>query len=186
MPKHPDFIKIHARFIKQYGKEKGNDLYFAWLKKKGYDDTKPFPKGKEKKEFMCHVVGLEVKELESCFHVEGLIATTHVDNVNMEEGVDISDKITKETLESFASQMNANKEARIMGVHHSEGHPYMPEYFGEADVEKLHFIVILSQVLDCLLFFDTKLSTDGPMTHKKIKNFQRDKPQFLNSLSSTY
>ncbi|KKK93534.1 hypothetical protein LCGC14_2691910, partial [marine sediment metagenome] len=55
MPKHPDFIKIHARFIKQYGKEKGNDLYFAWLKKKGYDDTKPFPGGKEKKEFRCSV-----------------------------------------------------------------------------------------------------------------------------------
>ena len=50
MPKHPDFQKIYNRFKKQY-KGKGESLYYAWLNKKGYDDTKPFPKGKEKKEF---------------------------------------------------------------------------------------------------------------------------------------
>jgi RNAse (barnase) inhibitor barstar len=30
--------------IKQYGAEKGEQVYYAWLKKHGYDDTKPMPK----------------------------------------------------------------------------------------------------------------------------------------------
>ena len=183
MPKNSDFVKIHARFDKQYGKAKGDSFYSAWLEKKGYDDTKAFPKGKEKKEFMCHVVGLEVKELEGCFHVEGLIATTHVDNVDEEEGVDIPDRIPKETLESFAEQMNSNIDARVMGVHHSEGHPYTPEYFGEADVEDHPVIVIELTDGEHGLFVDTKLLKNDPAVPGIIKDFQSGD---LNSFSITY
>ena len=64
MPKHADFQKIYNRFIKQYGEKKGKSLYYAWINKKGYDDTKPFPKKKEKKELMCSVVGMEIKEMK--------------------------------------------------------------------------------------------------------------------------
>ena len=183
MPKHPDFVKIYNRFVKQYGKEKGKNLYFAWLKKKGYDDTKSFPKGKEKKEFMCAVVGVEVKEFEGCYHVEGLVATSHVDNVNLEDGVDISDRIPKETLESFAVQMNTNKEARVMGVHHSEGHPFTPEFFGEADVGNTPARVV--QLIDGEhgLFVDTKLLKNDPATPGIIRDFQSGN---LNSFSITY
>ena len=187
MPKHPDFQKIYNRFVKQY-KERGESLYYAWLKKKGYDDTKPFPKGKEKKEFKCRVVGIEMKELEGCFHVEGLIATTHVDNLDMEEGIEIPDRITKETLESFAVQMNANKEARVMGVHHSEGHPYVPEYFGEADVENTPVRVIELTDGEYGLYVDTKLLKDDPKTPEIIKGFQGESDVYgnLNSFSITY
>ena len=44
MPIHPDFQKILNNFIKQYGQKKGKQIYYAWLNKMGYDDTKPFPK----------------------------------------------------------------------------------------------------------------------------------------------
>ena len=190
MPKHPDFVKIFNRFIKQFGKKRGEELYFAWLKKKGYDDTKPFPGGKEKKEFKCPVIGVEIKELGDCFHVEGLIATTHVDNADMEEGIDIPDKITKETLESFAVQMNNNKQSRVMGIHHSEGvaqnENYLSwvkdvgaedlinkkglseEYFGEADVENNPVKVIELTDGEHGLYVDTKLLKDDPLTPKII------------------
>jgi len=182
MPKHPDFVKIHARFVKQYGK-KGDSLYYAWLSKKGYDDTKPFPKGKEKKEFLCNIIGVEVKESESCFHVEGLIATTHIDNVDLEDGVDIPDRILKSTLESFAEQMNSTKEARVMGVHHSEGHPFVPEYFGEADVENSPVRVITLTDGEYGLYVDTKLLKDDPATPGIIREFQEGS---LDSFSITY
>ena len=71
MTKHSDFVKIHARFVEQYGMEKGESSYFTFIDNKSYDDTKPIPVKKEIKEFMCPVVGVEVKELENCFHVEG-------------------------------------------------------------------------------------------------------------------
>ncbi len=183
MPKHIDFTKIHARFIKQYGEEKGERLYRAWLSKKGHVDTKPFPKGREKKEFMCRVIGAEIKEVGEVFHVAGLIATTHVDNVDQEEGIDIPDRITKETLESFAEQMNSIKEARVMGVHHSEGHPLVPEYFGEADIEKHPARVIELTDGEHGLFVDTKLLGGDPQTPKIIADFQSGE---LNSFSITY
>jgi len=183
MPKHPDFVKIYKRFIKQYGEEKGKSFYFAFIKKKGYDDTKPFPKGKEKKEFMCAVIGVEVKEFEGCYHVEGLVATTHVDNVNLEEGVDISDRIPKETLDSFAVQMNTNRDARVMGVHHSEGHPLAPEFFGEADVKNNPARVVKLVDGEYGLFADTKLLKDDPATPGIIRDFQSGD---LNSFSITY
>jgi hypothetical protein len=47
MPENPDFAKVHAKMIKDYGKEKGDSVYYAWLKKHGYDDKKPFPGKKE-------------------------------------------------------------------------------------------------------------------------------------------
>jgi len=183
MPKHSDFVKIHGRFIKQYGNEKGNSSYSAWLNKKGYDDIRPFPKGKEKKEFMCKVIGAEVKEVGGTFHVEGLIATTHVDEVDREDGVDIPDRITKSTLESFAEQMNSSKEARVMGVHHSEGHPLVPEFFGEADVENTPVKVIELTDGEYGLYVDTKLLEDDPATPGIIEDFQSGE---LNSFSITY
>lgn len=40
MPRHPDFEKIYQHFLKNYG-ERGEEVYYRWLKKLGYDDTKP-------------------------------------------------------------------------------------------------------------------------------------------------
>ena len=174
MKRHSDFQKIYSRFISQFGRDNGEKFYYSWLDKYNYGEGKEFPKKKglkEGKEFLCRAIGIEVKELEGCFHVEGLVATSHIDNVNQEDGVYISDRIPKETLESFAEQINTNRDARIMGVHHSEGHPYIPEYFGEADVENAPARVITLTDGEYGLFVDTKLLKDDPKTPEIIDDF---------------
>jgi hypothetical protein len=42
MQRHRDFEKIYQQFLKRYGKEKGEQIYYAWLRKLGLDDTKPY------------------------------------------------------------------------------------------------------------------------------------------------
>lgn len=188
MPKHKDFQKIHARFISQYGAEKGERLYHAFLEKKELDDTKPLPKGKkERKEKQCSVIGLEFKETEKEFHVTGLIATSHVDSLNEEEGIDICDMIPKETLESFANQLNTEFDSRVMGVHHSEGRPINPEYFGEADVKNTPAEVIQLTDGEWGLYVDTALLKDDPKVPDIINRFQdKTRKDHLNSFSITY
>jgi len=180
MPKHKDFQKIYKRFIKQYGKEKGKELYFAWLNKKGLDDTKPYPRGKEKKEKMCIVHGLEIKEIKGEIHLEGLIATSHIDSLDEEEGIEIPDVIPKETLESFASQINSKAESRVMGVHHSEGKSGV--IYGEADINKYPAKVIELSDGEYGLFVDTKLNPteDSKLILEQFENGD------LNSFSITY
>jgi len=182
MPRHPDFQKIHARFVKQYGKERGESLYYAWLKKKGYAEEKPFPK-KEKKEKQCIVKGVEMKEMNGEFHIEGLIATTHIDDLDKAEGIDVPDKLEKETLDDWSDQMNQNFESRVMGVHHSEGRAINPQYYGEADVEKNPTKVVPLQGGHWGLFVDTKMLMDDPQTPEIVKDWQEGK---LNSFSVTY
>jgi len=181
MPKHKDFQKIYKRFTSQYGKEKGKELYFAWLNKKGLDDTKPFPKGKEKKEKMCIVHGLEIKEIKGEIHLEGLIATSHIDSLDEEEGIEIPDMIPKETLESFATQISNMTEARRMGVHHSEG--ISGDFYGEADVSNHPVKVIELNDGEFGLFVDTKLDSTDAKSEEILEQF-RDGD--LNSFSITY
>lgn len=184
MPKHPDFKKIHDRFIKQYGEKEGKERYFQWLNKKGYDDTKPFP-GRSKKEFekRCLVRGVEIKENDKEYHVEGLIATSHIDDAGRIFNDGINDIIPKETLETWAEQINTNPQARVMGVHHSEGRSINPEFFGMADVEKNPARVIELTDGEHGLFVDTKLLKDDPQTPEIIKQFETGE---LNSFSVTY
>lgn len=47
MPRHPDFDHIYQNFIRQYGAEKGEQFYHAWLNKNGLDDTKPYDVGEQ-------------------------------------------------------------------------------------------------------------------------------------------
>jgi len=180
MPKNKDFQKIYKRFVSQYGKDKGKDLYFAWLSKKGLDDTKPYPKGKEKKEKMCIVHGLEIKEIKGEIHLEGLIATSHIDSLDEEEGIEIPDMIPKETLESFASQINSKSESRVMGVHHSEGKSGIT--YGEADINAYPAKVIELTDGEFGVFVDTKLNStdDSKLILEQFENGE------LNSFSITY
>ncbi len=43
MPRHSDFEKLYRGMIKQYGKEKGERVYYSFLNKHKLDDTKPMP-----------------------------------------------------------------------------------------------------------------------------------------------
>ena len=182
MERHKDFKLIYGRFVTQFGEQKSKDIYSAWLQKRGYNDNIALPRG-EHKEKLCSVIGLEIKETELEYHVEGLIATSHVDDLNHAEDIEVSDVIPKETLESFATQINTIQEARVMGVHHSEGNPVNPEYFGSADID-----VTPAEVLELNdgkfgLFVDTKLLKNDPETPGLIDKF---KSKELNSFSITY
>ena len=184
MPKSKDFQKIYARFVSQYGEKKGKERYYAWLKKHSYDDTKSFP-GKSKKEFekICSVHGFEIKEFEKEYHVEGLIATSHIDDAGKIFDDGINDVIPKETLESWASQINTDETARVMGIHHSEGKPINPEYFGIADIENFPAQVIELNDGEYGLYVDTKLLKNDPKTPEIIEQFRSGE---LNSFSVTY
>ena len=132
---HKDFQMIKSRFVGQFGEEKGGEMFSSWIGKKEFDESKPLPRSKERKEKYCSVRGLEIKEVGEAYHVEGLIATDHIDEYDKQEGIDMPDYAPVSTLEVWANQINTNESARVMGVHHSEGRPINPEYFGKADVE---------------------------------------------------
>ena len=186
MPKHPDFERIHKRFVKQFGTQ-GNSIYSAFIEKKEYDDTKAFPKSREKKEKICSIRGVEIKESDLDYHIEGLIASSHIDLLDQEEGIDIPDMIPKKTLESFAEQINTLEKARVMGVHHSEGNPINPEYFGKADIDKTPAEVIQLSDGEWGLDVDTKLLKNDPKTPEIIKRFEDPtREDHLNAFSITY
>jgi len=180
MPKHADFQKIYNRFIKQYGSKEGKEFYHSWLNKKGYDDTKSFPKKGEKKEKLCIVRGVELKESGKDFHVQGFIATSHVDDLDSEEGIDIPDVIPKETLDSFANQINTTAEAGYHGIHHSEA---VGKVYGNADVESNPAKVIELSDGNYALWADTKYLKENPEVTDIIKKWHTGD---LNSFSITY
>ena len=172
MPKSADFQKIHRRFIKLYGQKKGDDFYYAFINKKKLDDTKSYPGKSDKKERQCIVKGVEFKEIEGNFHVSGLIATTHLDSYK--------DRIPVVTLESFADQINSTRDARVMGVHHSEAEGIV---YGEADVENTPAKVIQLTDGEYGLYVDTKLDKNNPSAEDIVRQWQSGS---LDSFSITY
>ena len=158
-------------------------MFSSWIGKKEFDETKPFPGQKEKKEKTCFVRGVEIKENGKDYHVEGLIATDHIDEYDRQEGISMPDYAPVTTLEAWANQINNNSEARVMGVHHSEGRPINPEYFGEADVETTPAVVVTLSDGHNGLYVDTKLLAHDAETPGIIEDFKSGE---LNSFSITY
>jgi len=114
IPLHPDFQKVYDNFVSEYGAEKGKKLFYAYVNKHGYDDTKPMPSKKELRD--SSVYGLEIKELQDSYVIGGIIATTHIDSVN--------DKIMKETLEKWAKEINdGSPRANKLSYHHDRTDP---------------------------------------------------------------
>ncbi|MEM0050709.1 MAG: hypothetical protein QXW39_09290, partial [Candidatus Bathyarchaeia archaeon] len=72
MPRHEDFEKIYQQFIKRYGKEKGEQYYYAWLRMLGLDETKPY--GSQVKEAFrwARLQGDEYYYCEAAFPVESM------------------------------------------------------------------------------------------------------------------
>lgn len=170
MPKHGDFEKIYNRFVSQYGAKEGAKYYYSWANKHGYDDTKPFPK-KGKKERICIIKGVELKEDATTFHVEGFIATSHVDECD--------DIIPKETLESFANQINTTARAGYHGVHHSEAEG---KFYGEADRSNPARVLQLADG-EYGLWADTKYIKGNPEVNEIISSWQKGE---YDAFSITY
>ena len=201
---HRDFQMIREKFMSSFGDVHGSVLFQRFIKEKGLNSSQPIPRRKEIKEFRCNVVGFEIKEDEKSFHVEGLIATTHIDNADEDDGIGIPDRIPKETLESFANQINTIDAARRMGTHHSEGSNQNKiyqnwiqsigasdlvsdepgrEFFGRADVSNNPAIVIDLADGEHGLYVDTQLLKKDPMTPNIIEGFHNG---HFNSFSITY
>jgi hypothetical protein len=124
-----------------------------------------------------------IKENGKDYHVEGLIATDHIDEYDRQEGISMPDYAPVSTLEAWANQINNNSEARVMGVHHSEGRPINPEYFGEADVGNTPAVVVELSDGHSGLYVDTKLLAHDAETPGIIEDFKSGE---LNSFSITY
>jgi hypothetical protein len=59
-PLHADFQKVKSGMISQYGKDKGTQVFWAWVNKHGYDETKPLPKKTKKEAEVLLPSGLKV------------------------------------------------------------------------------------------------------------------------------
>jgi len=85
MPKHPDFEKIYQAFMWRYCKgetecEEGKQIYYAWLKKLGLDDSKPYEYPQETREkfswIQPHIQFIKEDEQAKYFKVEALFPLT--------------------------------------------------------------------------------------------------------------
>ncbi len=111
MPLHSDFQKILNNYVKQYGSKKGKSVFYAWLNKHGYDDTKAFPgKKMDKKtinnfEFKTSNQNVNIDEEKGI--VSGFIATTHPDNSkDVSRGKD-GDILTVGFLQKIVDKINS-------------------------------------------------------------------------------
>lgn len=179
MPRHPDFERIHKRFLDTYGTEQGEQAYYAFINKKGYEEDKPFPI-KNKTEKKSYVHGFELKELEGKAYLFGFPATSHPDRLGeLEHG--IADILPKETLESFARQLNtAPSTAGVFGLNHSET---KGDYYGEAATAKYPAQVV--ELPDGEYALQTATYID-PMSVKGKKVVEKYNNGELWGLSITY
>jgi len=89
MPRHPDFEKIYQAFMWRYCKgetecEEGKQIYYAWLKKLGLDDTKPYQYPQETREKFSwtepYIQFLKEDEQAKYFKVEALFPLSSMNN----------------------------------------------------------------------------------------------------------
>jgi len=85
MPRHPDFEKIYQAFMWRYCKgetecEEGKQIYYAWLKKLGLDDTKAYQYPQETREkfswIQPHIQLIKEDDQAKYFKVEALFPLT--------------------------------------------------------------------------------------------------------------
>lgn len=85
MPRHPDFEKIYQAFMWRYCKgetecDEGKQIYYAWLKKLGLDDTKPYEYPQETREkfswIQPHIQFIKEDDQAKYFKVEALFPLT--------------------------------------------------------------------------------------------------------------
>lgn len=88
MPMHKDFRKILNNMIKQYGKEKGTQVFWAWVNKHGYDETKSLGSQQRKESFEWTMPIRKYKEQGDGIIIKGTAITvgeTRNNNVYTED-----------------------------------------------------------------------------------------------------
>src|SRR3990167_10047715 len=102
MPVHPKWRKVLSSMIEQYGNEKGAEVFYATMKKKGIDYTQ----SPEKE--LKYNSGLELKEIDGTYYIEGFVSAPDFDL----EG----DRMLSQ--ESIAEQIKNNSESKKGSLHH--------------------------------------------------------------------
>ena len=84
MPEHKSFQKIHDKMVNEYGKKKGDSVYYAWLKKHGYDDKKDasqqMPGGESWREKL-EILNEEYKQGDTVKILKGPIGSTPIGTI---------------------------------------------------------------------------------------------------------
>ena len=86
MPRHPDFEKIYQAFMWRYCQDHkecdaGKGYYYAWLKKLGLDDTKPYQSPQEKFSWTePYIQFLKEDDQAKYFKVEALFPLSSMNN----------------------------------------------------------------------------------------------------------
>ena len=109
MPKHNDFQHIYAGMIEQYGKEKGEQVYYAYINKHGYDDTKPMNEQKKKKKgvddtgFFYKVGSLDFVKDESAGGMKYFVGTLSSTSLDLD-----GERLTKSALDMASKDLLMN------------------------------------------------------------------------------
>lgn len=113
MPRHSDFEKIYRQFIKRYGKEKGEQYYYAWLNKLGLDDTKPYgPQVKEDFQWAAGKLALlKFDENAKYYKVEALFPVESMNGVVYEE-----EELIRAARTLIGKPVNLNHQKPLEGV----------------------------------------------------------------------
>ncbi len=115
MPIHADYKSTYNSMIKQYGKEKGKQVFHSWINKMGYNESKSRPGKNKKKEFL-YTEGIKLKEENGESYIEGFISTPDPDNNHLIGSGDLPDVI--EGQEDIVKQLNENSQAMLGSIHH--------------------------------------------------------------------
>jgi len=117
-PRHPDFEKIYRQFMKRYcGSpdeecEKGKQVYYAWLKAHGLDDTKPYRKPQEAFRWAEPIIKLAKEDEDAKYYrVEALFPVNSMNN-----NLYLEDELLRAARTLIGKPVNMNHEAPLDGV----------------------------------------------------------------------
>ncbi|MCD6528762.1 hypothetical protein J7L06_00520 [Candidatus Bathyarchaeota archaeon] len=109
-PLHPDFQKILDQFIKRYGKEEGERLFWAWVNKMGLNPDKPYRMPQEKFSWAKSVLQLVRQDAEAKYYkVEALFPL-----VSMNRNVYTEDELLRAARTLIGKPVNLNHTDRVL------------------------------------------------------------------------
>lgn len=149
---------MYSAMVQEYGKEKGKEVYYSWLNKHGYDDTKPMPEKKSITKYCPHS-NIEFKTIDlgdtKEYHISGFLSVPVVDKGDkIREYADLvpeelQSKIVQRVNKGFANRASWNHDFLIEGQ-------FLPVASGKAEL-KIH-----PQVNKKSAWVDTILDQESP------------------------
>ncbi|MCJ7423566.1 hypothetical protein MUP01_04770 [Candidatus Bathyarchaeota archaeon] len=125
MPRNSDFEKIFQAFVKRYGLQDGEELYYAWLSKMGLDDTKPYRRpqeslGQERFDWAQNLLSyLREDEAKKYFKVEAAFPLSSMNDV-----VYTRDELLRAARSLVGKTVNLNHTSHVLDSVRIEGADY--------------------------------------------------------------